>query len=153
MMVPGGGPKGLPTVSSVDVGEIAAQTVLRADLTGQRIQMVASQAYSFPDAARRISSVWGIPVGFRKIPIILPKIAYVLTTPLAPVSDRILYVRTLLRFIRLLNNFPESYIEKVPALHDRLRSIFSYAPSTIEVEAGRRVPRSGSRPAQPELHR
>ncbi len=35
MMVPGGGPEGLPTVSAVDVGEIAAQALLRDDLSGR----------------------------------------------------------------------------------------------------------------------
>jgi uncharacterized protein YbjT (DUF2867 family) len=138
MMVPGGGPKGLPTVSPVDVGEIAAQAVMRDDLSGQRIQMVAPQAYSFPDAASRISKVWGKTIKFLKIPIIFPTIAYNLSAPLSILSDRLLYVHTLLGFVRLLNNFPEKYIQQVPLLHQKLMSIFQYSPSTIEIEAERR---------------
>jgi len=142
MMVPGGGPKGLPTVSAVDVGEIAAQALLRDDLSGQRIQMVAPQAYSFPDAAKRISEAWGTPIKFFKIPLIFPRIAYHLSTPFSLFSNRLLYVHTLLGFIRLLNNFPQHYIQKVPALHEKLQSMFSYSPSTIEMEAERRKPKN-----------
>ena len=142
MMVPGGGPKGLPTVSAVDVGEIAAQALLRDDLSGQRIQMVAPQAYSFPDAAKRISEAWGTPIKFFKIPLIFPRIAYHLSTPFSLFSNRLLYVHTLLGFIRLLNNFPNHYIQKVPALHEKLRSMFSYSPSTLEIEAERRKPKN-----------
>jgi uncharacterized protein YbjT (DUF2867 family) len=139
MMVPGGGPKGLPTVSPVDVGEIAAQAIARDDLNRQRFKLVAPQAYSFPDAAERISRIWGREIRFRKIPLILPTIAYALTTPFCPFSDRMLYAHTLLGFIRLLNNFPEKYIGEVPRLHAKLLSTFSYAPRTIEVEAERRI--------------
>lgn len=137
MMVPGGGPKGLPTIAPFDVGEIAAQAILRDDLSGQRIQMVAPQTYSFPDAAERISKVWGKPINFRKIPKIFPAIAFNITAPLSVFSDRLLYVHTLLGFVRLLNNFPEKYIQQVPLLHQKLLSIFHYSPSTIEIEAER----------------
>jgi uncharacterized protein YbjT (DUF2867 family) len=138
MVVPGGGPKGLPTVSPVDVGEIAAQAVMRDDLSGQRIQMVAPQTYSFPDAAIRISNIWGRPIKFRKLPLILPALAYSITAPLSPISNRLLYVHTLLGFVRLLNSFPEKYIQEVPLLHQKLKSIFTYNSSTIEIEAERR---------------
>jgi uncharacterized protein YbjT (DUF2867 family) len=123
MMVPGGGPKGLPTVSPVDVGEIVAQTIMRDDLSGQRIQMTALQTYSFSDAANRISKVWGKTITFRKIPILFPTIAYNLSAPLSIFSDRFLYLHTLLGFVRLLNNFPEKYIQQVPLLHQKLMSI------------------------------
>jgi len=138
MLVPGGGPKGLPTVSPVDVGEIAAQAIMRDDLSGQRIQMVAPQAYSFPDAANRISKVWRKTIKYRKISILFPTIAYNLSAPLSFLSDRLLYVHTLLGFVKLLNNFPEKYIQQVPLLHQKLTSIFQYSPSTIEIEAERR---------------
>jgi uncharacterized protein YbjT (DUF2867 family) len=140
MVVPGGGPKGLPTISPVDVGAIAAQAIMRDDLSGQRIQMVGPQVYSFADAANRISKVWGEKIKYCKIPMVLPRIAYSLTAPLIVFSDRLLYVHTLLGFVRLLNNFPEQYIHQVPILHQRLLSLFSYTPSTIETEAERRRP-------------
>jgi len=46
MMVPGGGPPALPTVSPVDVGEIAAQAVLRDGLQAQRIRLLSPQPQS-----------------------------------------------------------------------------------------------------------
>jgi uncharacterized protein YbjT (DUF2867 family) len=140
MIVPGGGPKGLPTVSAADVGEIAAQTLLRDDLSGQRIQMVAAQAYSFREAAARISAVWGAPITFVKIPMFFSRIAYYVSAPFSLFSDRSLYVHTLLGFVRLLKKFPESYAEKVPALHEKLKSLFLYSPSRLEMEAERRRP-------------
>jgi uncharacterized protein YbjT (DUF2867 family) len=141
MTVPGGGPKGLPTISPFDLGEIVARAVLRDDLPGLRIKLTAPQAYSFADAARRISVVWGKKIQYMKIPMILPGSVYYLSAPFCPFSDRILYVHTLLGFIRLLNNFPEKYIEEVPAYYQKLISLFSYSPGTIEDEAERRKKR------------
>ncbi|MEW5818419.1 MAG: NAD(P)H-binding protein, partial [Spirochaetota bacterium] len=94
MMVPGGGPPALPTVSPVDVGEIAAQTVLRDDLRGKRFQMTGPEALSFPEATRRISEVTGKAIRFRKIPLFPLKIASVLIWPFNP------YLRHLLGFVR-----------------------------------------------------
>ena len=140
MMVPGGGPKGLPSVSPYDVGEIIKQAILRDDLSGQRFQLVAPRTYSFPEAASIISEIWKKPIKFRKIPITFPKIAYHITGFFSPFSDRLLYIHNLLSFIRLLNNFPEDYIDKVPMIHKKLLSIFSYLPSSLEIEANRRNP-------------
>jgi uncharacterized protein YbjT (DUF2867 family) len=138
MMVPGGGPSGLPSVSPVDAGEIAAQAVLRDDLAGRRFKMVGPEAISFPDAARRISRVWGRSITFRKIPLIFPLIAYYLTSPLTPFSNRLYFVHTMLGFVRLLNQFPQTQVAEVPKLHRELLSIFDYTPTTLEMEAARR---------------
>ena len=46
MIVPGGGPPALPTVSPVDTGEIAAQTILRDDLVNRRIRVTGTEAIS-----------------------------------------------------------------------------------------------------------
>lgn len=138
MMVPGGGPPGLPSISPVDAGEIAAQAVLRDDLAGRRLKMVGPEAISFPDAARRISQVWGRSITFRKIPLIFPLIAYYLTSPLTPFSERFYFVHTILGFVRLLNQFPHMLVAEVPKLHRELLSIFDYTPTTLEMEAARR---------------
>ena len=134
-MVPGGGPPALPTVSPVDVGEITAQTVLRENLSGKRIRMVGPEAISFPEAAKRISSVDGRKIKFRKIPLVLPKMAYVVTRPLTPFSDILLYANQMLGFIKLLNQFPEGIISEVPEVHRLLLDTFDYAPTTLEMEA------------------
>ena len=138
MMVPGGGPPALPTVSPVDVGEIAAQTVLRNDLRGMRFRMTGPDAISFPDAAKRISAVFGKTIKFRKIPLLLPKIARVITRPFAPVNDMILFINQALGFIQLLNQFPQDIVAEVPQAHRLLLDTFDYAPTTLEMEARRR---------------
>lgn len=137
MIVPGGGLIALPTVSPMDVGEITAQTVIRQDLSGKRIRMVGPEAISFPEAAKRISSVVGRRIKFRKIPLVLPKMAYIVTRPLTPFSDMLLYANQMLGFIKLLNQFPEGDISEVPEVHRFLLDTFDYAPTTLEVEAER----------------
>ncbi len=138
MMVPGGGPAGLPTISPLDLGEIAAQASLREDLSGLRIKLVGPEALSFPDAAKRISKVWEKKIKFQKIPLIFPLIAYNLTSPLSLFSDNMLFIHNLLGYIKLLNNFPQSYVSELPELHRELLSLFQYKPATLEMEAERR---------------
>lgn len=132
MMVPGGGPPALPTVSPVDVGEIAAQTVLRDDLRGKRFRMTGPEALSFPEAAKRISDVTGKAIKFRRIPLLPLKIASALVWPFNP------YLRHLLGFVKLMNNFPRDVAAKVPEAHQLLVETFCYTPTTLEMEAHRR---------------
>jgi uncharacterized protein YbjT (DUF2867 family) len=89
MMVPGGGSAALPTVSAIDVGEIAAQAVLRDDLDGRRIRMVGPEAISFPEAAKRISAVIGTDLHFRSIPLLPLQIAAIVTAPVNPYLKRL----------------------------------------------------------------
>jgi len=137
MMVPGGGPPALPTVSPVDVGEIVAQTALRQDLHGKRFRMVGPEAVSFPEAAKRISNVTGKTIRLRKIPLVLPKIAWVTTRPFTPFNDVILYINQMLGFIQLLNQFPQDVVAEVPEVHRLLLDTFDYIPTTMEMEAQR----------------
>lgn len=131
MMVPGGGPPALPTVSPVDVGEIAAQTVLRDDLEGKRFRMTGPEALSFPEAAKRISDATGKAIRFRKIPLLPLKIVSVLVWPFNP------YLSYLLGFVKLMNNFPQDVAAEVPDAHRLLVETFSYTPTTLEMEARR----------------
>ena len=135
MMVPGGGPPALPTVSPVDVGEIAAQTVLRQDLPGKRFRMVGPEAISFPEAAKRISSVAGRTIRFRKIPLVLPKLAYAVTRPLTPFSDVLLYANQVLGFVKLLNQPSQDVAAEAVEVHRLLLDTFDYVPTTLEMEA------------------
>lgn len=138
MMVPGGGPASLPTISPVDVGEIAAQAVLRDDLGGQRIRLAGPEPLSFPEAARRLSAFYGRTIRFTAIPLILPKIAWYATGPLASFSGPVDYVHQLLGFIRLLSSFPKDVALASVQDHEKLVRLFSYTPTTLEMEARRR---------------
>ncbi|MBU0705311.1 MAG: NAD(P)H-binding protein [Chloroflexi bacterium] len=129
MIVPGGGPPALPTVSPVDVGEIAAQTVLRDDLQGKRIRMTGPEALSFPEAAKRISAVTGKKIKFRKMPLLPLKIVSIITWPVNP------YLRHLVMSAKLMNNFPQDMAVQVPQDHQWLVDTFSYTPTTLEMEA------------------
>jgi uncharacterized protein YbjT (DUF2867 family) len=137
MMVPGGGPPALPTIAAVDVGELAAQAALRDDLSGRRFRLAGPEALSFPEAAQRISAVLGRPIGFRKIPLALPALAWQLTRPLARLNGRLLYVHQMLGFIQLLNRFPPEIAAEAPQAHRLLTDTFSYRPTTLEMEAQR----------------
>jgi uncharacterized protein YbjT (DUF2867 family) len=129
MMVPGGGPPALPAISRVDVGEIAAQAVLRDDLAGRRIRMVGPESLSFPEAAERISAVVGRTVEFRKIPLLPLRVVAALTRPFNP------YLSYMLSFVTLMKRFPPDLVAQASDDHRLLVETFSYAPTTVEMEA------------------
>lgn len=133
MTVPGGGPPALPTISPIDVGIIVAQAVLRDDLGGQRMRLPGPEALSFPEAARRISAVWGREIRFQRIPVTPLKIAAVLTRPFNP------FLWYLVMAIKLMNNFPEQFVAQVPEDHHKLSEIFDFTPTTLEMETHRRM--------------
>ena len=118
MIVPGGGPPALPTISSHDVGEIAAQAVLRNDLQGRRFRLPGPEALSFPEAARRISSLTRNPVRFMKIPLLPLRIASLLILPVNP------FLRYVYWSLKLLNHFPPDIAAEVPRDHQLLRETF-----------------------------
>ena len=136
MLVPGGGPPAMPTVSPLDVGEIAAQTVVRDDLAGRRIRMTGPEAMSFPKAAERISAVVGRTIRFRRIPLLPLRIASVVTRPFNP------FLKHLLQVLAVRDHFPQDIAAEVPNDHRRLVSTFSYTPTTLEMETRTRI-RSG----------
>jgi uncharacterized protein YbjT (DUF2867 family) len=131
MMVPGGGPPALPAVSRVDVGEIAAQAVLRDDLAGRRIRMVGPESLSFSEAAERISAVVGRTIEFRKIPLLPLRVVAALTRPFNP------FLSYMLSFVTLMKRFPPDLVAQADDDHRRLVKTFSYAPTTVEMEARR----------------
>jgi uncharacterized protein YbjT (DUF2867 family) len=129
MMVPGGGPPALPTISPADVGEIAAQTVLRDDLCSERIRMVGPEAISFPEAARRISVAVGREIGFRKIPLLPLRLAAVVTRPVNP------FLYYMVQQLTLLRDFPVDIVSQAREDHRRLLDTFDYVPTALEMEA------------------
>ena len=132
MIVPGGGPPALPTVSPVDTGEIAAQTAMREDLGGRRIRVTGPEAISFPEAARRISAVTGKRLEFQKIPLLPLQLASLVTRPFNP------YLSHLLGSVRLMNRFPQDLATQVPQDHRWLVDTFDYTPTTLEMRAQRK---------------
>ncbi|HEY3317530.1 MAG TPA: NAD(P)H-binding protein [Coriobacteriia bacterium] len=138
MVVPGGGPKAFPTISPVDLGEIAAQSVLRDDLEKRRIRLAGPDLLSFPEAAERLSAVYGKTIRFTAIPLVLPRIAWYATWPLARLSRSLDYAHTILGFAQLLNAFPQDLALASVDDHAELIRTFDYAPITLEMEAKRR---------------
>ena len=132
MTVPGGGPPGLPTISPDDVGEIAAQAVLRMDLGGKRYRLTGPEALSFPEAARRISEMTGSPIKVVKLPLGLFKLAALVTRPFNP------FIQWLYWSVKLLNHFPGDLAARVPQDHALLRETFDYTPVTFEAEIRKR---------------
>jgi uncharacterized protein YbjT (DUF2867 family) len=133
MIVPGGGPPALPTISAHDVGKIAAQAVMRRDLSGYHLRLAGPKAFSFPEAARRISQVWGKPIRFRAIPLLPLRIVSALTRPFSP------YLHLLFCAVNLMNHFPQELAAQVPRDHRLLRELFDYVPTTLETEAEHRL--------------
>jgi uncharacterized protein YbjT (DUF2867 family) len=132
VIVPGGGPPALPTVSAHDVGQVAAQAVLRDDLTKRRFRLTGPEAVSFPEAARRIGAVWGRQIRFRRIPLTPLRIAAILTKPVTP------YLTYIAQAVTLLNNFPQDLAGDVPDDCRQLQTTFDYRPTSLEEEARRR---------------
>ncbi len=137
MTVPGGGPPALPTISPHDLGEIAAQAVIRDDLARRRIRVVG-EVIGFKEAAKRLSLVYGWPIEYRKIPLFLPKVAWAVTGLVSPFSKKLRYVHGLLGFIKLLNEFPQDVAERARRDRTNLRKLFDFTPTTLEAEASRR---------------
>lgn len=142
MVVPGGGPKALPTISPVDLGEIAAQAALRDDLCGQRIRVAGPDLLSFPEAARRLSAVYGRRIRFLAVPLILPRSLWYVTRPLIRFSSTLRFVNSIPGYIELLNAFPQDAADGAPADHKGLRRIFDYSPITLEMDARLRADRA-----------
>ena len=132
MTVPGGGPASLPAISAKDVGQITAQVVLRDDLAERRFRLTGPEAFSFPEAARIIGTVWERKIRYRRIPITVLRTAAFLSKPVSP------YLTYLSQAVKLMNNFPQDLAAAVPDDHRLLRETFDFEPTTLEEEARRR---------------
>ena len=130
MMVPGGDPPKIVTISPADLGEIAAQAVLRNNLAGKRFRMAGPEAFSFPEAADRITKITGKKISFIKIPLLPLRIASILSRPINP------YLSHLFRFVKLLNSSSwEKFATELTKDHQLLRETFDYQPTTLELQA------------------
>ncbi len=133
MAVPGGGLKAIPSISSEDVGEITAQTVLRDDLNGWRLKLTGPEAFTFPQVAKLFSELSGQKVKHIKIPLFVFNILSLIILPFNP------FVRFLYKSLKLLNNFPTDMAEKVPEDHKLLRELFYYEPVSLDMEIRQRI--------------
>jgi len=135
MTVPGGGLNAIPCISAEDVGEITAQVALRDDLNGYRLKLTGPEAFTFPEAAKRISSISGKNIKHAAIPLIVVNIISFLLIPFTP------FLRFLYKSLKMLNNFPPDLAESVPDEHEKLRKLFDYVPVSLESETMRRMER------------
>ncbi|MHA1212248.1 MAG: SDR family oxidoreductase, partial [Candidatus Heimdallarchaeota archaeon] len=100
LIVPGGGSPLMPSVAPQDVGEIAAQASIRDDLNEKRFHMTYSEPFAFPEVAQEFSKILGRTIKYRKLPLFGLKIASIVSYPFNP------YLRHLVKYVGLLNNFP-----------------------------------------------
>jgi uncharacterized protein YbjT (DUF2867 family) len=135
MAVPGGGLNAIPCISAIDVGEITAQAVLRNNLSGRRLKLTGPEAFTFPEAAMRISSVSGKEIKHVSIPLIIINIISFLLLPFTP------FLRFIYQSLKLLNSFPPDLAKGVPEEHKKLRELFDYVPVSLENETTRRMER------------
>ncbi len=133
MGFPGGGKNYLPTISSEDLGEIAAQTVIRGDLGGIRIKLTGPDALSIPEAARKISEITNTEIKTFSIPLLIIKLISIITLPFNP------FVRYLYKVLVMFNNFPSDLVKEIPNVHNFLLETFSYSPYTFEMEIRKRL--------------
>ncbi len=133
MIMPGDGSIPLPVISPVDVGEITAQTVLRDDLSGERIKMTGPEAITFNEALDVINEISGKSIKAFKIPFYLPAIMSVLLYPFSLFSYKILYIKKIMKFIILLKYF-KGIKEMVNDNNRLLKTYYNYKPTQFEKE-------------------
>ena len=126
LIVPGGGAPLIPSVAPQDVGEIAAQASIRDDLKKLRLHLTYSEAFAFPNVAERFSNILKRKIRYQKIPLVGLKIVSIISYPLNP------YLRHLVKYVGLLNNFPQEIAKQVPANHKILFEKFDYEPMSLE---------------------
>lgn len=126
LIVPGGGSPLIPSIAPQDVGEIAAQASIRDDLNGKRFHMTYSEPFAFPDVAQEFSKILGRTIKYRKIPLIGLRIASIVTYPFNP------YLRHLVKYVGLLNNFPIDLVNQSSDDHQILIETFDYQPMSLE---------------------
>jgi hypothetical protein len=83
--------------------------------------------------------VYGKKIRCLAIPLLVPRMAWYVTRPLARLSSTLCFVNTMLGFIQLLNAFPHEIALEALEDHKDLLRTFNYAPTTLEMEARRRL--------------
>jgi uncharacterized protein YbjT (DUF2867 family) len=138
LIIPGGGPPKLPTISPMDVGEIVAQAVLRKDLSGRRFRLAGPDLMSFQEAAYRMSSFLKRKIKVVRPPMFLPLLGQKILFLLRPFSKKASFAYFVINHLKLLNNFPQDTALKSVKDHRLLLQVFDYKPYTFEQEISRR---------------
>jgi uncharacterized protein YbjT (DUF2867 family) len=133
LLVPGGGFNRIPSISTEDVSEIAAQVILRNDLNGIRFRLTGPDAFNFPQVASLFSDITGKKINHQTIPLSIINFISAIIYPVNP------FFRYIYKGVKLFNNFPVGLAENVPEDHKKLRDIFDYSPVTLEMEAKKRL--------------
>jgi uncharacterized protein YbjT (DUF2867 family) len=126
MIVPGGGSPLMPSIAPQDVGEIAAQASIRDDLNRKRFRMTFSEPFTFPEVAKLFTKILGRKIKYRKLPLFGLKIASIISYPFNP------YLRHLVKYVGLLNNFPADLANQATKDHELLLNAFEFQPITLE---------------------
>ena len=138
LIIPGGGPPKLPTISPIDVGEIVAQAVLRDDLSGKRFRLVGPDLMSFKEAADRIGAFLNKKIKVVQPPILLPLLGQKILFLCRPFSKKASFAYFIINHLKLLNNFPQDIALNSIKDHSLLLQVFDYKPYTFEQEISRR---------------
>ncbi len=88
--------------------------------------MTYSEPFAFPEVAQKFSEILGRPIKYQKIPLIGLKIASIIAYPFNP------YLRHLVKYVGLLNNFPIELAKQAKKDHQILIDIFDYKPMSLE---------------------
>lgn len=138
LIIPGGGPPKLPTISPIDVGEIVAEAVLREDLSGKRFRLAGPDLMSFQEAADRIGAYLNKKIKVVKPPLLLPLLVQKILFLFRPFSKKASFAYFLINHLKLLNKFPQDMALNSIKDHTLLLQVFNHKPYTFEQEIGRR---------------
>jgi uncharacterized protein YbjT (DUF2867 family) len=138
LIIPGGGPPKLPTISPMDVGEIVAEAVLREDLSGKRFRLVGPDLMSFQEAADRIGAFLNKKIKLVKPPLLLPLLGQKILFLFKPFSKKASFACFVINHLKLLNKFPQDIALNSIQDHTLLLQVFNYKPYTFEREISRR---------------
>jgi uncharacterized protein YbjT (DUF2867 family) len=133
LMAPGGLSSFMPTVSPVDLGEIAARAALRDDLGNKRFRVCAAEPMNADKAAAALSKLLGKPIAVRKIPLGVVNVGTAVLGLFNP------FFRYIYMGLKVFNNFPKDFIDRIPEDNRLLQETFGVTFRTFEEEMKSRL--------------
>ena len=133
LIAPGGLASPMPTISPLDVGEIAARAALRTDLSGRRFHLCAAEPVSADIAAKILSEILERPISVRAIPMGAMNVGTAVLGLFNP------FFRLLYLGLKVFNNFPPSLIDAIPQDSKRLQETFGVPLRTFREEMTARL--------------
>ena len=126
LVIPGGGPPAFSSVAGIDLGRIAAQSVIRDDLSGKRFSITCQEPVSFTKAAELFSQITGKKISVFAPPLMGINIISLIVKPFNP------YLRFLYYSLKMLNYFPKDEVENIPHYFEELQNTFDYNATSLE---------------------